>query len=95
MTRWAHLGDLFEKVKNRFQGGLNQDRVVSIFKELAPRAEPLFFNKKTGELLAKVPNSALAQNLHFRSYQIIEEINKRIGRKILRRIRFRVGAMAD
>lgn len=91
MTRWAHLGDLFEKVKKRFQGGLDEDKVISIFKELAPHTEPLFFNKKTGELLIKVPNSALAQNLHFRSYQIIEEVNRRINKKILRRIRFRVG----
>lgn len=91
MTRWVQLGDLFGKIRKRFQSGLEESQVFEAFQNLAPQAKPIFFNKKTGELLVQVPNSILAQNLHFRAYQIINQINKQLGRKVLQRIRFRVG----
>jgi len=91
MTSWLHISYLFEKVKNRFSGNLDEARIKEEIKKLAPQGEVVFFNKKTGELLLKVPNSIMAQSLYFRSYEIINKINRDLKKKLVSRIRFRVG----
>ena len=92
MKHWSPLKDLFSKVKNRLGSvGLGQNQVMLSYKKTAPFGEPIFFNEQTGELLVKVENSVIAQNLHFGSYQIIEQINAEIGERKVHRIRFRVG----
>lgn len=54
-------------------------------KDLSLKA--LFF--KDGALFLKVPQAALRQELRLLEKEIIEKINKKIGKKVLRRIVYR------
>ena len=91
MNRWIPVSDLFDRVKNRLSGGLEAVSVIDTFSSMVPQGKPVFFSKKTGELLIEVGSSALAQNLQYRAHTLIYEINKSVGKSVVKRIRFRVG----
>lgn len=96
MSGWIKAGNLLEKVKNRLGRGLGEVVIKQAYQAVAPAGEPVFYDRRSGELLVEVQSSAVSQMLHFRSLHLIEQINKRLNndpktnRQTLRRLRFRV-----
>jgi len=72
-------------------------QICSVYKEIlvkiknrgaAKNAKPLFFKNKV--LTIKVTNSSWAQELMFEQKNIIDLINKKLGKKLVERIQFRI-----
>ncbi|MFH1392451.1 MAG: DUF721 domain-containing protein [bacterium] len=82
------IKNLFSIVKKRFKPFLEKEEIFQVWYETAGFGKPIFFRNK--ELVIQVSNSAIAQELQYRSFEIIKKINTKLGSKAVRRLRFRV-----
>lgn len=84
----THIKNLFKITKTRFKPFLEKEEIFKLWDEVAGHGKPIFY--KNHELVVQVSNSAFAQDLQYKSFEIINKINKKLGEKKLFRIRFRV-----
>jgi len=82
------IKNLFNIAKKRFKPFLEKEEIFKTWRQISDFGKPIFFKNK--ELVIQVANSAIAQELQYRSFELIKKINKKLGSKIVGRIRFRV-----
>ena len=82
------IKNLFSIIKKRFKPFLEKEEIFKAWLEVADFGKPIFFKNK--ELVILVANSAIAQELQYQSFEIIKKINKKLGSKIIQRLRFKV-----
>jgi len=82
------IKNLFSIIKKRFKPFLEKEEIFKAWQEAAGSGKPIFLKNK--ELVILVANSAIAQELQYQSFEIIKKINKKLGSKIIQRLRFKV-----
>lgn len=82
------IKNLFWIAKKRFKPFLEKEEIFKAWQEIAGSGKPIFFKNK--ELVIHVSNSAMAQELQYRSFELIQKINMKLGSKAIQRLRFRV-----